>query len=445
MFGFGWLTLRQADEALQTGRLEEAQRLLEQPGAMGQRGAGALLVRLARAYVERGERLLRQDDVEAAWRDLVRAEQLETAERSAERLRQALTQQGLDEVRSLLQAGEAARASDALVRLRGQGARSPEFAVLDEAVKSWLTARSQANAGEFAQALDALERAGRLLGGSSPALEVYRSELTSRRQAFARLVERLHEAAGAGQWRTVTELAEQVLTIAPEHVQARQARARAWKAIEPPTENMPRVSEETLPKELAPRYLLWIDNIGGFLLCMGQRLVLGQAGSEGRADIPLVADVARMHAVLTRDAEGTMIEASHDLRVNGRAVTQALLRPNDRVTLGSSCQLQFRQPVPVSPTIRLDVTSGHRLPLALSGVILMSENLILGPGPQAHILVPGLEKPVILFRNRDGLGLRHAGSLLVDGQPHTERTLLGPRAVVTGDEISFALEPVLTL
>ncbi len=443
MFGFGWLTLRQAEEALQTGRLEEAQRLLEQPGVIGQRGAGGVLVRLARAYVERGERLLRQDDAEAAWRDLHRAEQLETTERSGERLRQALTRLGLAEVRALLQAGEPARAADTLARLRGHDARSPEFQVLDEVVKTWLTARSQADGGEFGLALDTLERAVRLLGVPGPALEAFRVDLTNRHEAFATLVQQLHEAAAANRWREVTDLAEQVLRIAPQHAQARQARARAWKAIEPPTVTAASIPEPaTLAKDLAPRYLLWVDGVGGFLICMGNRLVLGQGGTESRADIPLVADIARLHATLTRDAEGTVIEALRDLRVNGRPVTRSLLRPNDRLTLGATCQLQFRQPVPVSTTIRLDVTSGHRLPLALDGVLLMSETLLLGPGPQAHVLVPGLEQPVVLFRHKDGLGLRYAGKLTVDGQPHPERGLLGPRAVVVGDDISFALEPV---
>jgi hypothetical protein len=443
MFGFGWLTLKQVQEALQTGRLEEAQRLLEQPGVIGQRGAGAVLVRLARAYVERGERLLRQDDAEGAWRDLHRAEQLETAERSGERLRQALTRLGLAEVRALLQAGEPARAADALARLRGHDARSPEFQVLEEVIKAWLAARSQADSGEFGAAQEALERAIRLLGAPGPALEAFRVDLAKRREAFADLVQRLHEAAAANRWREVTDLAEQVLLMAPEHAQARQARARAWKAVEPPTVTVSRFPEPApAEKELAPRYLLWVDGVGGYLVCMGNRLVLGQSGPECRADIPLVADVARLHATLTRDAEGTVIEAMRDLRVNGRPVTRALLRPNDRLTLGATCQLQFRQPVPVSATIRLDITSGHRLPLALDGVLLMSETLLVGQGPQAHILVPGMEEPVVLFRHKDGLGLRHAGKLLVDGQPHPERGLLGPRAVVTGEDVSFALEPV---
>ena len=73
MLGFGWLALRQAQEALRTGRLEEAQKILASPAAQGQRGLQALLVQLCRAYVERAERQLRQDDVDAAWRDLVQA------------------------------------------------------------------------------------------------------------------------------------------------------------------------------------------------------------------------------------------------------------------------------------------------------------------------------------------------------------------------------------
>ena len=44
MLGFAWLTLRQAQEALKSGRLEEALRLLEQPGARSHRRTHDLLV-----------------------------------------------------------------------------------------------------------------------------------------------------------------------------------------------------------------------------------------------------------------------------------------------------------------------------------------------------------------------------------------------------------------
>src|SRR5262245_14473753 len=118
MLGFGWLALRQAQDALTGGRLEEARRLLQQPAAQGHRRHGELLHQLARAFVERGERHLRRDDPEAAWSDLLQAEDLQTGERSTERLREALARLGLAEVRALLEAGDPRRATRVIGQLR---------------------------------------------------------------------------------------------------------------------------------------------------------------------------------------------------------------------------------------------------------------------------------------------------------------------------------------
>src|SRR5207244_1787746 len=131
MLGFAWMGLRQAKSALKGGRLEEAQRLLREAERQGRDGATCLLAKLARAYVERGERQLRQDDTEGAWRDLLAAEALLTGEKTAGRLRESLTRLGVAELRALLQAGEPARADDAAIRLRGRQARTPEMQVLE--------------------------------------------------------------------------------------------------------------------------------------------------------------------------------------------------------------------------------------------------------------------------------------------------------------------------
>jgi len=130
--------------------------------------------------------------------------------------------------------------------------------------------------------------------------------------------------------------------------------------------------------------------------------------------------------------------------VNGQAVMRALLQPGDRVTLGTSCQFQFRLPVPASNTARLDLVSGHRLPVAVDAILLMADTLVLGEGVPAHITVADLKSPAVLFRHKDGLGLKHDGSLRVDGQKSPARMFLPPHAVVTGDEVSFAVEPVGT-
>jgi hypothetical protein len=222
-------------------------------------------------------------------------------------------------------------------------------------------------------------------------------------------------------------------------------RGLAWRAVEPATVAMNRAEPPPAEDEAGtppPRFLLWIDGIGGYLVCLGSRLTLGQAGPDARADVPLVADVSRLHAVLTRDSEGYVLEAMRDVQVNGQPTTRALLRANDRITLGASCQLVFRLPAPAGMTARLDPVSGHRLPLGVDGVLLMADTVVLGPGAQAHVTVPDLKQPAVLFRHKDGLGVRHAGPLTIDGQKGPERALLSPRSCIACDDASFALEPV---
>jgi hypothetical protein len=447
MFGFAWLTLRQAQEALKNGRLEEAQRLLGSSSAQGHRRTGEMLVRLARAYGERGERHLRLDDPEGAWRDLLAAEQLDTADKGVDRLRQALTSLGISEVRALLAAGETGRAEEAVARLRQRGVRSAELQVLEEGLRGWAQARHLAERGELGQAIETVVRARRLLGANRR-LEELHGELLKQQPTFGELLGRLHAAADAGRWREVVELAEAVLAVAPQHGEARALRAKAWKSVEPVTVGMPGLAAQAngeVHGEAPPRYLLWIDGVGGYLVCLGAHLALGQAAQGPRADVPLIADVSRMHATLTRDAEGYVLEAVRPVQVNAQPTTRALLQPNDRVTLGATCQFVFRLPVLGSTTARLDLVSGHRLPLGVDAVLLMADTLVLGNGPQAHVTVADLKEPIILFRQRreggDGLGLRHKGTLRVNGEVVSGRARLGAKATVSGDDVSFAVEP----
>jgi hypothetical protein len=71
----------------------------------------------------------------------------------------------------------------------------------------------------------------------------------------------------------------------------------------------------------------------------------------------------------------------------------------------------------------------------------MADTLVLGNGPQAHVQVRELKQPVVLFRHKGGLGMRHQGELRVDGQKSAGRSLLGPNATVAGPDVAFAIEP----
>lgn len=449
MLGIAWLALRQAQEALNKGRLEDAQRLLGQSCVQGHKGVYELLNRLARGYVERGERRLKHDNAEVAWQDLLQAEQVKVADSGADQLRQSLVRLGLADVRQQLVAGEPDRAVEIVAQLRQRLVRQKELDLLDEAARHWLDARELANRGQFGHAQQLAERAGRLLASPVQRLEQFRRELEDRQNSLAPLLVQLHGAAEGARWRDVVATAEKVLALAPQHAEAKKLRGRAWKAIEPVTvagksPALESTHDQPPPDPVPQRFLLWIDGVGGYLVCMGSRITIGQATPEANVDVPLFADVSRLHATLTRDNEGYLLEALRPVQVNGESVRKALLRPNDRVTIGHGCQLQFRQPAPVSTSARLDLVSGHRLPLTVDAVLLMADTLLLGPGAHAHVELPDCKQTIVLYRHKDTLGIRCPGEFTLNGQRCEDRGLLGAHATVTGDDFALAIETIGT-
>lgn len=191
------------------------------------------------------------------------------------------------------------------------------------------------------------------------------------------------------------------------------------------------------------RFLLWVDGVGGYLVCLANRVTFGQATGEAPIDVPLFADVSRLHAEITRDGEGYVVESTKSVLVNGQAATRSVLVSGDRVTLGTTCQFLFHKPVPISSTARLQLTSGHRLPVAVDGVLLMGNELMLGSGPEAHVVLPGLPEAVLIYRSKEGLAVRvPGGSFRIDDQPCRDRARLPLPAVVSSDSFTFAVEPV---
>lgn len=196
-----------------------------------------------------------------------------------------------------------------------------------------------------------------------------------------------------------------------------------------------------LQEQLAA-FALWIDGVGGYLVCLSHRLTLGQSLVETPVDIALLADVSRHHATIQRDPEGYFLEAVRKVQINGQAIDKTLLRNGDRITLGVSCQVQFWQPVPVSTSARLDMVSGHRFAEPVQAVILMADTLVIGPETQSHIQVPDMTQPLILYRSKSGLAARWPGNLQINGQTHQERGPLDPGASLSNEQISLTLERV---
>lgn len=187
--------------------------------------------------------------------------------------------------------------------------------------------------------------------------------------------------------------------------------------------------------------MLWIDAVGGYWVCLGDVVTLGQPLPCGTADVPILADLSSRHARIRRDGEGYVIEALREIHVDGRAVSDmSLLGQDSRIDLGHGVRLVFRRPHALSGTARLDYASHHRTQPSSDAVLLMSDSLILGPKPQSHVVCRHWPKEVILYRHDNALYCRAAGGLMIDGVPCRDRGPVRFDSRVEGEGFSFNLE-----
>ncbi len=191
------------------------------------------------------------------------------------------------------------------------------------------------------------------------------------------------------------------------------------------------------------RFLLWVDGIGGYWICLGDDVVLGQPVASGKVDVPILGDVSGRHARIRRDGEGYLIEAFREVRVEGRRVEQvALLADGARIQLGQSVRLAFRRPHALSATARLDFLSHHRTEPTVDAVILMADSCVLGPKAYSHVVCRDWPGEVVLYRREGELYLRSAGPLEIDGARCRECGPVKRDSRVVGAHFSLSLEPL---
>ena len=202
--------------------------------------------------------------------------------------------------------------------------------------------------------------------------------------------------------------------------------------------------------KLADRYMLWVDAVGGYWVCLADELIVGQPGDGhhvpmvGGADIPLLADISSRHARIRRDGEGYLIDAFREVRVGGRPVERtALLGDGSRIEIGRGVKLQMRRPHPLSLTARLDFLSPHRTQPPADAVLLLADSCVLGPKPHSHIVCRDWPGEVIIFRHEEKLFCQAAGRFEIDGVACRNRGPLHANSRVSGEGFSFSLEPVV--
>jgi hypothetical protein len=283
----------------------------------------------------------------------------------------------------------------------------------------------------------------------------------------------MHAALAAENWSAVLTAADALLAIAPQHAAAGQARRRAWKAVgmdvtrahsprrgghvslqlDPAvgrggrrsTRRGSRSNEEdtVAGSEHPQRALLWIDAVGGFLVCMDDRIEIGQPSPGNVVAVPILADISRRHAVIRRDAGAYVLEPLQTTRIDGREITGPhILADNQLIQLGDNVRIRFSKPHALSATARLVMASHHKTQPSADAVLLMADSCVMGPSRHCHVQCSDWKHDIVVYRQNDRLYCRADEPLTIDGSEAIGESEIASGVRVEGEEFSFTWETI---
>ncbi len=213
--------------------------------------------------------------------------------------------------------------------------------------------------------------------------------------------------------------------------------------------------------------MLWIDGVGGYLICLADEIVLGQPNmtshtmdeDEKVSKISLLADISSRHLRIRRESGGYLLLPHGPTKINGREIDlPTRLDDGAVITLSDTVRLRFTRPHALSSTALLTVVSDHRTDPAADGVVLMAESCVLGPKSHSHLRCPRWENEVILFRSSEGLLFRSSQVQMSEGQTKSninpsgiqhnglieeEPVALSPNSRIEGQDFSLTIEGVI--
>lgn len=450
------LKLREVQEAVKANRLDEARVMLREGNLAEFRPAKKVMEDLGNRLATRGRNELGRGETLAGWRDLEAAEQLGVRSETLAPLRDDLVAHSLAEAEKYLAIGDAGSGLERLDELQRRGMTSGKIRELQQIARKVARARDYSREGRYRDA-ERLYAAGVALRPDLTWLEDFRVEAAAKEQLLRGAREDLHRAMAAEDWTAVVTASEAVLDLAPHDAVAGQARTRAWKAVGAKVPSFAGLSPvkshgdtkvgraasstETEIAPLAPRFLLWVDGVGGYLVCEGDDLVIGQPASARRVDIPILGDLSQREASIRRCGEGYLLIPNKGARLNGRTVAEAVsLADRAVVEVGNGVRLIFRQPHPYSNSATLQIASTHRTQPTCDGIILMADSVILGAETSSHVVCRDWPADLVLFKRDGELYVRSDCPLEVNGAPYDGETPLPRNAQVVAEQFSMSVE-----
>ena len=462
------LKLREAEEALRGGRLEDADQLLRRECLQQYLPGRRLSKRLAQSMVERARQRVDRGDSSAGWQDLESAHSLAGETKELMAARESLVERALKDAEEYLAADDPAAALRRISRLQRRNVSGGRVRMLKEVAMQLESAQRLARRGRFSDAQRALSHTDSLNSGL-PIIQQHKETYKAYRKHYQRQLESLHRNMAAGNWSKVSALAEQLLALSPENRVALDARQRAWSEVgtelivsqnrryQPTNQIADRGTnhqstksrirsvegDKVIQRKASPRFFLWVDAVGGYLVCLGDEIVLGQAIPGTNNEVPILADLSRRHAKIRRERGEYLIEPCKSVSVNGREIqSRALLIDGVEIELAGSVKIRFRQPHVLSASARLDFVSGHRTQPTADAIVLMAESCVLGPRKGNHIVCRDWSDDVVLYRQDEELFCRAAEPIEIDDVVHDGRGRVTQKSRVVGSDFALSLETI---
>lgn len=187
--------------------------------------------------------------------------------------------------------------------------------------------------------------------------------------------------------------------------------------------------------------ILWVDGVGGYLMLDQDDLLIGQASAGTRVQIGIVGDLSRQAAILKRRQSDYFIDPVQETDVDGRPIDSPyLLRSGAVLRWGDRIQLRFLRPHPLSASARLDLVSLHRFRPRVDGVLLMADSCILGPSASSHVVCPGWNRDLLMYKGSGQWFFRSLDSVEVDGKSLSGDIPVARGMRMRGEDFSLSVE-----
>jgi hypothetical protein len=186
-------------------------------------------------------------------------------------------------------------------------------------------------------------------------------------------------------------------------------------------------SDEVLPSQ----FILHADAVGSFLVLRQATVTIGPIGGTA-ADIALMAEPGLAPLTVAR------VEDDYFLRA-GNSGKGKLLASGDRLELSPRCRLKFSIPSQVSTTAVLDLSGARLARLEIRRIILMDQDLIIGPNSASHIVAGAMRESMVLHVRQGRLYCQTHLPLMVNDEAADLNRPIPLGVSVKTDGFSFAV------